>query len=119
MIFHVNTCTGEHALGSPTAIVYGENYSTKECLRMTREFGYSETGFLKDSGDLRFFGATGEFEDEACVSAHGILAPFFSAQVGKTNLKAHQRSPRGGNFRVDISKYQAEIYAEAEIFEIE
>lgn len=66
-----------------------------------------------------FFGATGEFEDEACVSAHGILAPFFSAQVGKTNLKAHQRSPRGGNFRVDISKYQAEIYAEAEIFEIE
>lgn len=242
MIFHVNTCTGEHALGSPTAIVYDENFSTEECLRITRAFGYSETGFFKKSGGLRFFAATGElpfcghtllgaahvhfqrtgisrmefytkigticitrmgegysfalpkqdyqeiplppsfkeianraylgrdlfllaedvdamkqyipnketllaqdgllvhlaslseeydyeyrtfgpkvevFEDEACVSAHGMLAPFFSAQLGKTNLKAHQRSPRGGDFWVDTSKKQVKIYAKAEIFNIE
>ena len=61
-------------------------------------------------------------EDPVTGSAHSILIPFWAEKLGKTELRARQISPRGGDLwcqlrdgdRVDISGY-AVTYAAGEL----
>ena len=49
----------------------------------------------------RFFGpAVGVPEDPVTGSAHCMLAPFWAERLGRTEMRAHQASPRGGEVRV-------------------
>lgn len=50
-----------------------------------------------------FWPANGGLEDPVTGSIHTGLAPFWSKRLGKTELKAHQASKRGGDLlcRVD------------------
>lgn len=49
----------------------------------------------------RYFApAAGIDEDPATGSAHCVLAPFWSARLGKRELSAFQASPRGGKLRL-------------------
>lgn len=51
----------------------------------------------------RFFApAVGVPEDPVCGSAHCALGPFWAEQLGKTDLRAYQASPRGGIIRVRV-----------------
>jgi PhzF family phenazine biosynthesis protein len=51
----------------------------------------------------RFFGpAVGVPEDPVTGSAHCMLAPFWAERLGRTELRAHQASPRGGDVRVAV-----------------
>lgn len=52
----------------------------------------------------RFFApAAGVDEDPVTGSAHCCLAPYWGAQLGKTELTAFQASPRGGEVRMRLS----------------
>jgi PhzF family phenazine biosynthesis protein len=52
----------------------------------------------------RFFGpAAGINEDPVTGSAHCCLAPYWSAKLGKSEMTAHQASPRGGLVRVEVA----------------
>lgn len=71
----------------------------------------------------RFFAPrVGVPEDPVTGSAHSTLIPFWATELGKTELRARQISPRGGDLwcrlreggRVDISGY-AVTYAAGEI----
>ncbi|OGX85069.1 isomerase [Hymenobacter glacialis] len=70
----------------------------------------------------RFFAPrVGVPEDPVTGSAHSTLIPFWAEKLGKTELRARQISPRGGDLwcrlrgdRVDISGY-AVTYAKGEI----
>ncbi len=70
----------------------------------------------------RFFAPrVGVPEDPVTGSAHGTLIPYWAQKLGKTELRARQISPRGGDLwcrlrddRVDISGY-AVTYATGEI----
>lgn len=48
-----------------------------------------------------FFPALGVNEDQVCVSAHGKLAPFWAARLGRRVLSARQLSARGGRLEVE------------------
>jgi PhzF family phenazine biosynthesis protein len=49
----------------------------------------------------RFFApAVGVPEDPVTGSAHCMLAPFWAERLGRTEMRAHQSSPRGGEVRV-------------------
>ncbi|MES2788924.1 MAG: PhzF family phenazine biosynthesis protein [Planctomycetota bacterium] len=51
----------------------------------------------------RFFApAVGVNEDPVCGSAHCCLAPYWSEQLGKSELMAYQASDRGGILRLQI-----------------
>ena len=51
----------------------------------------------------RFFApAVGVLEDPVTGSAHCCLAPYWSAKLGKTEMLAHQASPRGGIVRLTL-----------------
>jgi len=70
----------------------------------------------------RFFGPrVGVPEDPVTGSAHSTLIPYWAEKLGKTELRARQVSPRGGDLwcrlrgdRVDISGY-AVTYAAGEL----
>ncbi len=70
----------------------------------------------------RFFGPrVGVPEDPVTGSAHSTLIPYWAEKLGKTELRARQISPRGGDLwcrlrgeRVDISGY-AVTYAVGEL----
>jgi PhzF family phenazine biosynthesis protein len=47
-----------------------------------------------------FAPAHGVNEDPVCGSAHCCLAPYWAARLGKSEMLAHQVSPRGGVLRV-------------------
>jgi len=51
----------------------------------------------------RFFApAMGVNEDPVCGSAHCVLAPFWAAKLGKTELHAYQASARGGILQLSL-----------------
>lgn len=51
----------------------------------------------------RFFApAAGVNEDPVCGSAHCCLGPYWSGQLGKSEMTAFQASPRGGILRVRV-----------------
>lgn len=51
----------------------------------------------------RFFAPSiGVNEDPVCGSAHCCLTPYWAQQLGKTQLKAHQISARGGVLRLQL-----------------
>lgn len=50
----------------------------------------------------RFFGpAVGVPEDPVTGSAHCMLTPFWAERLGRTRMRAHQASPRGGDVAVE------------------
>ena len=52
----------------------------------------------------RFFApAVGVNEDPVCGSAHCCLGPYWSEQLGKTEMKAFQASARGGILKVQVA----------------
>lgn len=52
----------------------------------------------------RFFGpAVGVPEDPVTGSAHCMLAPFWAERLGRTELRAHQASARGGDVGVTLN----------------
>lgn len=52
----------------------------------------------------RFFGpSAGIDEDPVTGSAHCALGPYWSAILGKSQLSAHQCSPRGGSLKLKIN----------------
>ena len=64
----------------------------------------------------RFFGpAIGINEDPVTGSAHCMLAPFWSARLGKTDLMARQLSERGGIVRAKLCGKRVALYGQAVI----
>jgi PhzF family phenazine biosynthesis protein len=62
----------------------------------------------------RFFApAVGVDEDPVCGSAHCVLAPFWSARLGRDALRAHQVSPRGGVLRLRLAADRVAIAGQA------
>ncbi|MFN0119759.1 MAG: PhzF family phenazine biosynthesis protein [Blastocatellia bacterium] len=49
-----------------------------------------------------FAGAFGIDEDPVTGSAHCALTPYWSARLGKTQMRAYQASPRGGALQVEL-----------------
>jgi len=71
----------------------------------------------------RFFAPNcGVPEDPVTGSAHTTLTPYWAQQLGKTRLKAAQRSPRGGVLRCELAgdrvkiAGQAVTYMKAEVY---
>jgi PhzF family phenazine biosynthesis protein len=62
----------------------------------------------------RFFApALGVNEDPVTGSAHCELAPYWSARLGKTSLRAEQVSPRGGAVRCDLRGDRITLFGQA------
>ena len=62
----------------------------------------------------RFFApAVGVDEDPVTGSAHTTLAPFWSAELGRTKLRYHQASARGGELEVTIVGDRVELFGQA------
>lgn len=65
----------------------------------------------------RFFApAIGIDEDPATGSAHAALAPFWSAQLGKTEMTGYQVSRRGGLVRVAVREARVDLGGQCAIF---
>ena len=68
--------------------------------------GVSVTAPGSDGVDFvsRFFGPwVGVDEDPVTGMAHTVLAPYWAAELGKAEMEARQRSPRGGELRVGVT----------------
>lgn len=62
----------------------------------------------------RFFGPKcGIPEDPVTGSAHCALAPYFAQKLGKSELKAEQRSARGGRITCTLENYRVTILGSA------
>lgn len=62
----------------------------------------------------RFFApGSGIDEDPATGSAHCCLGPFWQRQLGKSEFRAFQASPRGGTLRVRIEGDRVKLYGQA------
>jgi PhzF family phenazine biosynthesis protein len=62
----------------------------------------------------RFFApAVGINEDPVTGSAHCALAPYWSAKFNKTDMLAHQSSPRGGTMRVQLQGPRVKLAGQA------
>ena len=62
----------------------------------------------------RFFGPKcGIPEDPVTGSAHCALAPYFAQKLGKSELKAEQRSRRGGRITCTLEQYRVTILGSA------
>ena len=62
----------------------------------------------------RFFApATGVPEDPVTGSAHCMLGPFWAGRLGRTDLRAHQASARGGDVRVRVRGDRVLLHGEA------
>lgn len=62
----------------------------------------------------RFFGpAAGIDEDPVTGSAHCTLGPFWGERLGKTELRAYQASPRGGEMVVRLRDDRVELAGSA------
>lgn len=65
----------------------------------------------------RFFGpACGVDEDPVTGSAHTTLAPFWSARLGRKDLRARQLSARGGDLNCRVVGDRTEISGEAVLY---
>jgi PhzF family phenazine biosynthesis protein len=75
-----------------------------EMLRKSEIFGYAVTA-LGDQVDFvsrTLVPHVQQLEDHATGSSHAMLAPFWSARLNKQKMVAHQLSPRGGAFEIDL-----------------
>ncbi|MBV9283750.1 MAG: PhzF family phenazine biosynthesis protein [Acidimicrobiia bacterium] len=72
-----------------------------------------EDGF--DYADRVFGPKVGIPEDPATGSAHCTLGPLWAARLGKNELKAHQLSARGAEFRVRVAGDRVKIAGQAVI----
>ncbi|GLY82665.1 PhzF family phenazine biosynthesis protein [Actinoallomurus iriomotensis] len=82
--------------------------------------GYDARGICVTAPDSsydfvsRFFGpAVGVPEDPVTGSAHCMLAPFWAGRLGRTDLRAHQASARGGDVRVQVRGDRVLLLGEA------
>jgi PhzF family phenazine biosynthesis protein len=60
----------------------------------------SDAGAEHDFVSRFFAPAVGVPEDPVTGSAHCMLTPFWTERLGRTEMRAHQASPRGGDIRV-------------------
>lgn len=76
-----------------------------EKLRESEIFGYAVTapGQGVDFVSRTFVPHVGQLEDPATGSSHAMLAHFWQERLGKTIMRAHQLSKRGGEFQIEIS----------------
>ncbi|SHN09771.1 phenazine biosynthesis protein PhzF family [Cyclobacterium lianum] len=74
-------------------------------LRQSEIFGYAVTakGDQVDFVSRTLVPHVQQLEDQATGSSHALLVPYWSARLNKTNLLAHQLSPRGGRFFAEIN----------------
>jgi len=54
-------------------------------------------------------------EDPVTGSAHTVLGPYYSTLLNKTELKARQCSPRGGDLQLKINSNSVEVTGEATV----
>lgn len=75
-------------------------------LRTSETFGYAVTapGETVDFVSRTLVPHVQQLEDHATGSSHAALAPFWSERLNKEHLIAHQLSPRGGRFVVDVKQ---------------
>lgn len=75
-----------------------------EVLRQSEIFGYAVTapGDTVDFVSRTFVPHVQQLEDHATGSSHAMLAPFWSARLNKKKMTAHQLSPRGGAFHIQL-----------------
>ena len=65
----------------------------------------------------RFFApAVGIDEDPVTGSAHCLLAPYWSARLGKSKMVGYQASPRGGTVHVELRGQRVTLGGEGVIF---
>jgi len=63
-----------------------------------------------------FFPKLGIEEDPVTGSAHCILTPYWAEQLGKTSMKAHQASARGGDLWLNLKDERLEITGQAVMY---
>lgn len=63
-----------------------------------------------------FFPKLGIEEDPVTGSAHCILTPYWAEQLGKTSMKAHQASARGGDLWLNLKGERLEITGQAVMY---
>lgn len=75
-----------------------------EMLRKSEIFGYAVTapGDQVDFVSRTLVPHVQQLEDHATGSSHAMLAPFWSARLNKQKMVAHQLSPRGGAFEINL-----------------
>lgn len=75
-------------------------------LRQLETFGYAITapGDQVDFVSRTLVPHVKQLEDPATGSSHAALVPFWAGKLDKTNLLAHQLSPRGGKFVCSIDQ---------------
>ena len=55
-------------------------------------------------------------EDPVCGTAHRIIAPYWARQLGRTNLRSRQMSPRGGDLWCTVERSSVVIAGRARTF---
>ncbi|WP_226362216.1 PhzF family phenazine biosynthesis protein [Pseudonocardia sp. ICBG1142] len=60
-----------------------------------------------------FFPSLGVDEDQVCVTAHTMLAPYWSARLGRSRMTALQLSERGGRLVVDDAGDRVKVLGSA------
>ncbi len=75
-----------------------------EALRHSEIFGYAVTapGDRIDFVSRTLVPHVQQLEDHATGSSHAMLAPFWSDRLNKKKMTAHQLSPRGGAFDINL-----------------
>jgi PhzF family phenazine biosynthesis protein len=73
-------------------------------LRKSDIFGYAITapGDAVDFVSRTLVPHVQQLEDHATGSSHAMLAPFWSEKLDKKKMTAHQLSPRGGTFNIEL-----------------
>ena len=92
-------------------------------LRQSKVFGFVVTapGDTVDFVSRTIVPHVKQLEDPATGSSHALLTPFWAEQLGKTEMVAHQLSPRGGKFKCLLKEGMValtghfEIYARGEV----
>lgn len=76
-----------------------------ERLRQSEIFGYAVTapGDQVDFVSRTLVPHVQQLEDHATGSSHAMLAPFWAEKLNKQKMVAHQLSPRGGKFNMELN----------------
>ncbi|KAI3870120.1 hypothetical protein MKX03_021593 [Papaver bracteatum] len=67
----------------------------------------------------RVFAPTiGVLEDQACGSCHCALTPYWGKKMGKTDLRSHMASPRGGVFDLHLDEENGRVKIRGKAFTV-
>ncbi|NHE59620.1 PhzF family phenazine biosynthesis protein [Cyclobacterium plantarum] len=86
-------------------------------LRQSDIFGYaiSAKGDQVDFVSRTLVPHVQQLEDHATGSSHALLVPYWSEKLNKKNMTAHQLSPRGGRFFVEMAEEEVILTGTYEI----